>query len=137
MRLRLLAFACLFALLPAAVHAQLGLYGSYTTTQLNVAGYGSWINGGTFGAYLASGHFALLSLGVDVRGSFASGGSESFDSGALGPRLALNTHILSLQPYIEGTVGVGHATFVALPDVTQFEYQFLGGIDYSILPRID
>jgi hypothetical protein len=137
MRPRLLSIACLFALLPATLHAQLGLYGTYTAQQLNVPGYSSWINGGTFGAYLASGHVELLSLGVDVRGSFANGSSQSFDSGAIGPRVGLNTHILPLQPYIEATAGVGHATFVGLPDVTKFEYQFLGGIDFTILPRID
>jgi hypothetical protein len=139
MRLRPLVTACLFALFPLALHAQLALYGSYTAQELDASGYDTWINGGTFGAYLASGHFALLNVGVDARGSFSSGGGNSFDSGAIGPRLGLNLHILPLQPYIEATAGVGHAVFIGLPssDVTEFEYQLLAGADYTILPRVD
>jgi hypothetical protein len=139
MRLRPLLTACLFAFLPHALHAQLALYGSFTTQRLNVPGFNSWINGGTFGTYLASGHFAVLSVGVDARGSFATGGGTSFDSGAIGPRLGFNMHILPVQPYIEATAGVGHAAFSGLSssDVTKFEYQFLGGLDYTVLPRVD
>jgi hypothetical protein len=139
MRLRLLVTALLFAFLSPALHAQLGVYGAFTTEKLNVPGYSNWINGGTFGGYLGSAHFALLNLGVDLRGSFAGGSGTSFDSGAIGPRLAFNPHVLPIHPYIEVTAGIGHASFTGEPtnDVTKFEYQFLGGVDYTFLPRID
>jgi hypothetical protein len=137
MKVRLLLTACLFALLSPALHAQLGLYGNFTTVNLKMSGSGGWINGGTFGAYLAHGHLALLNVGVDARGTFASGGSTSFDSGSIGPRLAFNTHVLPFLPYVEATAGVGHANFIGSSEVTKFEYQFLGGIDYTVLPRLD
>lgn len=137
MKLFRLIPALLFLCLPLSVHAQLGLYGSFTTAKLNVTSYDNWIYGGTFGAYLASGRLALLSAGVDLRASFLTSSSTKFTSGAIGPRLSLNLHVLPIHPYVEGTAGVGDATFEPSGGTTKFEYQFLGGVDYTILPRID
>jgi hypothetical protein len=79
-----------------------------------------------------------LSVGVDVRGSFAKNDRASFDTGSIGPRIGLNLHILPIHPYIEGTIGLGHVDFTASTGSdTKFEYQVLGGLDYTILPRID
>jgi hypothetical protein len=132
----LVPFLLLFA--PLCLHAQLGLYGAFTAQNLggpNNDGYDLY--GGTFGAYLASGRLAILSVGIDLRGSFARGSGASFDTGAIGPRIALNTHILPIHPYIEGTIGLGHADFTGAGSATKFEYQVLGGLDFTILPRID
>jgi hypothetical protein len=136
--LRLITVVFCMSLTPS-LYAQLGLYGTFTTTKLNVPAYDNWLYGATFGAYLASGHFALLSVGIDGRGSFDSRGPTGYYSGAIGPRVALNTHILPVSPYVEATAGVGHATFSqATPSsVTKFEYQFLGGLDFTVLPRVD
>jgi hypothetical protein len=136
---RLLALS-LFLLSPLAARAQLGLYGAFTAQNLgapNNSGYGFY--GGTFGAYLASGRLAILSLGIDLRGSFTRGAGDSFDSGAIGPRLALNTHILPIQPYVEGTVGLGSLNLAggSPSNGVRFEYQVLGGLDFTVLPRVD
>jgi hypothetical protein len=138
-RSRLLALS-LFLFSPLSAHAQLGLYGAFTVQNLgapNVTGYSFY--GGTFGAYLASGRLAILSLGVDLRGSFTRDAGNSFDSGAIGPRLALNTHILPIQPYVEGTVGLGSLNLAggSPSNGIRFEYQVLGGLDYTIFPRVD
>jgi hypothetical protein len=140
MKLPRLFALVLFLFAPLGLHAQLGLYGAFTTQNLggpNNNGYDLY--GGTFGAYLASGRLAILSVGVDLRGSFARGNGTSFDTGSIGPRIALNTHILPIQPYIEGTIGLGHLDFTggSLSSGTKFEYQVLGGLDFTILPRID
>jgi hypothetical protein len=129
----------LFVFLPLSLHAQLGLYGSFSATKLNVPNNNNFLYGGTFGGYLASGQLAVLSVGFDFRGSAVGGGGTSFDSGSAGPRVGLNTHLLPVHPYVEGLVGVGHASFTEAPigNVTKFEYQFLGGFDYAILPRVD
>ena len=78
---RLLALSfCLFS--PLSGHAQLGLYGAFTAQNLgdpNVTGYSFY--GGTFGAYLASGRLAILSLGVDLRGSFTRDAGNSLELG--------------------------------------------------------
>ncbi len=136
--LRLLAVP-LFLLLPSSLHAQLGIYGSFTASKLNALNNDNYIYGGTFGAYLASGTLALLSVGVDLRGSFQNGGGTGFDSGAIGPRVALNLHLLPIHPYVEAMGGIGHVTFAGAPenDVTKFEYQFLGGVDFTVFPRLD
>jgi hypothetical protein len=130
----------LFLFAPIGLHAQLGLYGAFTAQNLggpNNNGYDLY--GGTFGAYLASGRLAILSAGIDLRGSFARSDGATFDTGSIGPRIALNMHILPIQPYVEGTIGLGHVNFTAgLPSSgTKFEYQILGGLEYTILPRID
>lgn len=137
---RLLAsLVFLFALAPLHLFGQLGLYGAFTAQNLggpNNNGYDLY--GGTFGAYLASGRLAVLSVGVDLRGSFSRSNGTTFDTGSIGPRIGLNTHILPIHPYIEGTVGVGHLEFTNEPtSATKFEYQVLGGLDFTILPRID
>lgn len=140
MKLSRLLALLLFLFAPLCLHAQLGLYGAFTAQNLggpNNNGYDLY--GGTFGGYLASGRLAILSVGIDLRGSFTRSSGASFDSGSIGPRIALNTHILPIQPYVEGTIGLGHVDFTggSQEGATKFEYQVLGGLDYTILPRID
>jgi hypothetical protein len=140
MKLSRLLALLLVMFAPLCLHAQLGLYGAFTVQNLgapNNNGYSFY--GGTFGAYLASGRLAILSLGVDLRGSFTRGAGDSFDSGAIGPRLALNTHILPIQPYVEGTVGLGSLNLAggSSSNGVRFEYQLLGGLDFTVLPRVD
>jgi hypothetical protein len=125
---------------PLCLHAQLGLYGAFTVQ--NVGGPvndGYDLYGGTFGAYLASGRFAILSAGVDLRGSIAKSGGTSFNTGSIGPRLGLNTHILPIHPYVEATVGLANVNVAggSPSNGTKFEYQLLGGLDFTIFPRID
>ncbi len=113
MKLSRLLAPFLFLFTPLCLHAQLGLYGAFTAQNLggpNNNGYDLY--GGTFGAYLASGRLAVLSVGVDVRGSFARNSTRSFDTGSIGPRIGLNLHILPIHPYIEGTIGLGHVDFI-------------------------
>jgi hypothetical protein len=140
MKLSRLLAPFLFLFAPLCLHAQLGLYGAFTAQNLggpNNNGYDLY--GGTFGGYLASGRLAILSVGIDLRGSFARSNEASFDTGSIGPRIALNTHILPIQPYIEGTIGLGHVDFTggSPGSAIKFEYQVLGGLDLTILPRID
>jgi hypothetical protein len=136
--LRLLALL-LFGISPIALHAQLGLYGGFTVQNPGVPpATGYQFYGGTFGAYLASGQLAILNVGLDLRGSFAKNGSDSFNSGAIGPRVALNLHVIPLHPYLEATAGLGNLNISeASTNTTRFEYQFLGGLDFTVFPRID
>jgi hypothetical protein len=137
--LRLLSLS-LFMFSPLGLHAQLGLYGAFTAQNLGVPGSDGYVlYGGTFGGYLASGRLAILNVGVDLRGSFTRDGGTSFDSGAIGPRIGLNLHILPIHPYVEGTAGLGRVAFDggSSSNSTKFEYQVLGGLDYTIFPRID
>ena len=134
----------LFALLilvfsSLSMRAQLGLYGGFTVQNPEVPPANSYnLYGGTFGAYLASGQLAILNVGVDLRGSFTRGSGNSLNSGAIGPRVGLNLHVIPLHPYVEATAGLGNLSIQQTSsEVTRFEYQLLGGLDYTILPRID
>jgi hypothetical protein len=128
-----------FSLFPLLLQAQLGVYGSFSAVKLNVPANNNFLYGGTFGAYLDSNHLAVLNYGLDLRGSVTGGGGTSFDFGSIGPRLGVNLHVIPIHPYIEALAGVGHAGFTQFDtnSVTKFEYQFVGGVDYTILPRID
>ena len=133
--------ACLslFIISSMTATAQVGLYGEFSVTKLNVPNT-SWIYGPTLGGYLDKGHFWVFSSGVDARGTLLGSGSTTLDSGLVGPRVALRPHIVPIQPYAEALIGAGHADYgqgVAHVSATKFEYQFLGGLDLTILPRID
>ncbi len=120
--------------------AQLGIYGEFSAAKLNVPNT-DWIYGPTFGGYLDKGHFWIFHSGVDARGAIlGSGGNTSLDSGLVGPRVSLHLHPVPIHPYIEALVGAGHADYgqgSAKVSATKFQYQFLGGLDLTILPRID
>ncbi len=132
----LLALSALLFRSPAA-HAQTGVYVDFSAAKLNAPDTG-WVYGPTAGVYFDHGHLLFLSTGLDVRGSFlGSGSSTQLYSGMLGPRLAFRPHVLPIKPYIEAVVGAGHIDDSGGASTTQFEYQFLGGVDTTILPRID
>ena len=120
--------------------AQIGLYANFGAAKLNT-GNTDWIYGPSFGGYIDHGHFVFLSTGIDARGMIlGTGSSTKFDAGYVGPRVALRPHILPVSPYIEGLVGVGHTEFNSgnsQASSTNFSYQFVGGVDFTILPRID
>ena len=119
--------------------AQIGLYGEFSAAKPNVPQVG-WIYGPTFGAYYDPWHVPFLAAGLDVRGVLLGSGTNKLDSGLFGPRLVFQPHVLPIQPYVEGLIGVGHAQFgqgMAAVDETKFEYQFLGGLDMTVFPRID
>lgn len=119
--------------------AQVGLYGEFSAAKLNVPNTG-WIYGPTFGGYYDKGHFLLLNLGLDARVALLGSGSTKLDSGLIGPRLAIVPHVLPLKPYVEALIGAGHADYgqgFATTRATKFEYQFLGGLDFTFFPRLD
>jgi hypothetical protein len=133
--------ACLllFIFSSMAAMAQVGLYGEFSAAKLNVPNT-SWIYGPTFGGYLDKGHFWVFNSGVDARGAILGSGATTLDSGLVGPRVAVRPHLLPIQPYVEALIGAGHADYgqgVAHVSATKFQYQFLGGLDLTVLPRID
>jgi len=131
--------------------AQFGVYGEFTAGKSNVSlatGWSgpSWMYGPTFGVYYDPWHLPFLAAGLDARGVFLGSGNNKLDSGLFGPRLVFRPHVLPIQPYVEGLIGVGHAKYdeylkytalSARYSATNFEYQFLGGLDLTVFPRID
>lgn len=131
-------FLCLLLFaLPAG--AQIGLYGSFSAADFKIPNTG-WQYGTTFGVYDNHWSVPFFALGVDGRGTVVGSGADSIVSGLAGPRLVLKPHILPLMPYVEALGGVGHAQVgqgSAQTTATKFEYNFVGGIDYTFFPRLD
>ncbi len=120
----------------AAAHAQIGVYANFSAAKLNL-GNTDWVYGPGFGGYIDHGHLIFLSTGIDARGVIlGSGQSTQFDAGYIGPRVAFRPHVLPIKPYVEALAGVGRLSSGAT-DTTKFSYQFVGGVDYTLIPRID
>lgn len=120
-------------------HAQAGAYAEVSAAKVNVPN-SNWVYGPTFGVYLDPLHAGILAAGMDARGAILGSGVNTLDSGLIGPRLVFTPHVLPIMPYIEGLVGIGHAGYYqnsGATTVNKFQYQFLGGVDWTILPRID
>ncbi len=134
---------CLLLLLPCSlVHAQIGVYGEFSAADFNVPNVG-WQYGTTFGIF-DNDLFKIpfFALGVDGRGTVVNGDGASIASGLVGPRLVFKPHVLPVMPYAEALVGAGRAEAgrqgsAAYTSATKFEYNFVGGLDYTFFPRLD
>jgi hypothetical protein len=146
--IRCLRLPCiLFALLLVAAgtpkaQAQVGLYGQFSAAHFNsndVPIVNTWGYGGGFGLY---GDFAKLPfarIGADIRFQFIRPASNTtLFSALVGPRLDFHTKVIPLNPYAEVIFGPGHFTYGNnAPSTTQFDWRVLGGVDKTILPRVD
>jgi hypothetical protein len=131
--------------LVAGAHAQTAIYGEFTAAKLSAPNT-SWMYGPTVGLYHDSEH-GLFATGLDVRGTFAGRGNsngpytnETLDTIEGGVRLAVTPRVLPLKPYGEVLGGFGHLKTgegSARTSSTKFAYQFVGGVDFTLLPRID
>jgi hypothetical protein len=134
----LLFFLAATLLAPATLQAQLAIYGAGTGASLSNAstnlGYG-----GLAGIYKQSGHVgSIINFGGDIRGTFISRDGFHYYTGAIGPRLAIKPHIIPLDPYIEGLVGVAsYNSGNGTSSSTHFNYQVVGGLDLTIFPHLD
>ncbi len=117
--------------------AQTGVYASFTAAKMDSTN-SKWIYGPTVGAYFDSSHFAVLEWGADLRGTFlGGGGATQLQSGLVGPRVVVHAPIIPIKPYAEGLVGIGHGQVAGQASATKFQYEVLGGIEYTLVPRID
>ncbi|HEY0162571.1 MAG TPA: hypothetical protein VGB69_07840 [Edaphobacter sp.] len=138
-RFRILSLALFAAslIVPATVHAQLAVYAGFSGAPLSGAS-SNWAPGGLVGIYKQSGHgLGTVSFGGDLRGSFLTRDGFHSYTGAIGPRLSIKAPILPLRPYVEGLVGLGNVQNNNAGSHTNFNYQLVGGLDTTILPRID
>ena len=137
MRRVLLTLILLSAALPAG--AQLAVYGTFSASNFRLPNT-DWQYGSTFGIYDNRWKIPFFALGIDGRGSVVGGTQASIASGLVGPRIVFKPHIVPIMPYVEVLGGVGHAEYgqgSAAGSATKFEYNFVGGLDFTILPHID
>jgi hypothetical protein len=131
--------------LAGVAQAQTAIYGEFTAAKLSAPNT-SWLYGPTVGLYHDTGH-GLVATGLDVRGTFAGRGdtngansSQTLDTLLGGLRLAVTPHVLPIKPYAEALGGLGHLKTgqgSARTSSTKFAYQFVGGVDFTIFPRVD
>jgi hypothetical protein len=133
-------FALLLAAfaITATASAQTGLYIEYGGSKVD-SPTNTWVYGPTFGLYHDFFSAPLVHLGGDIRGSVLGvTNTTTLTSGMIGVRLSGHPRVLPAMPYLEALGGIGHYDFGAnQPSDTQGEYQFLAGIDITVLPRID
>ncbi len=147
----LLVLAILF---PARGHAQAGLYGMLSAGHYSGlgVGYGTastqsggmTARGGTFGVYDNFMPFGPVRFGGDARVIIQnSANSTSYGNkiaGFLfGPRLEIAPPPpIPVKPYIQLEFGgVGSNNGTSTSKSVSFAYQVNGGIDFTILPRLD
>ena len=129
--------SALFVLMFAAsgARAQVAAYGGFSGGPVNGTGV-SAAYGGTVGIYAQSGHF--IKLGGDARGTFLGHNGFHYYTGAVGPRLTFKPPMLPIRPYVEGLVGVSdYNGGSGSSSATKFNYQALGGIDFTFFPHLD
>ena len=143
--LRMVLFLCALSTVPA--FAQIGVYGEFSAANFNLPHEG-WEYGTTFGIFDDRWGVPFFRVGIDGRASVVRSGDVHTASGLVGPRLVFKPHVLPFMPYVEALGGVGHVSFdqgyvasdgnvTAFSDQTKFQYGFIGGIDWTIIPRID
>lgn len=114
--------------------AQTAVYGEFSGSKLDKNS--AWLFGPTIGLYHDNG-YGLIGAGFDVRGSFLSRSGTSLDSVLVGGRVSLHPKVLPLKPYAEALGGLGHYTAPNSSASNNFQYQFLAGIDSTLLPYLD
>lgn len=131
--------------LAGVAKAQTAIYGEFTGAKISSSS-AAWMYGPTIGLYHDSGH-GLVATGLDVRGTFAGrgdtngkGSSQSLNTLLGGVRLAITPRVLPIKPYGEVLGGIGHLKTgqgSSRTSSTKFAYQFVAGVDFTMLPRVD
>ena len=135
-----------FAILPLAfalagtAHAQLAVYGGFSTATLKTANT-TRLNGGTVGAFYDGSRHPLINFGVDVRATFLpEKNTISITAVTAGPRLVVHLPVVPLRPYAELLVGGAHAKIgqgFTFQDRTSVAAGAAVGADLRVLPFID
>lgn len=130
-------FLFILLLAPMALHGQIGVYAGFSGASVSGAGTDT-AYGPLVGIYKQTSYaMNLISIGGDLRASFLNRDGFHYYTGAAGPRIAFKAPVLPFRPYVEGLVGVGNVQLSSGNSSTHFNYQVAGGLDATILPRLD
>jgi hypothetical protein len=150
--LRLFVFSlCVLGIMSSvAAHAQTGIYATFDASRRSSTNVflspptaadntaTAWLYGPTVGFYYDFLHLGPVHLGSDVRGEFVHGGGFTRDSFLVGARLSVHPPLLPVKPYLQASVGLAHSKGIISGNYSNNpEYQIAGGVDFTILPRID
>lgn len=145
MRFRYFLLAAIF-LFSFQAKAQIGIYGTFTGDHLSqfkppypyTGTYGYWSVGGSFGIYDDFAHLGPVRVGADLRGNILNSKGHKHNSGLAGVRFVFKPPVVPLRPYLQASVGAGNTNFGGgSVTATGFQYQVMGGLDLTFLPRLD
>jgi hypothetical protein len=145
MRLHLQGILLTLAFSTVAASAQVGIYGNFATVHLtnNNGGASFWSYGPGAGVYYDFLHFGPIRIGADLRGNRLWGNEEDYWSGLGGVRLVVKPPVLPFRVYVQGSAGVagvkasGNTGNLSNSYSNKFQYDVLGGTDFTLLPHID
>ena len=129
----------LIAAASLSARAQTGVYAEYGASWYGIPNL-SVQSGPTFGVYYDPLGIPFVRAGLDARASFMGSGSETEDTGLIGPRVQIKPHVLPLMPYGEALIGVAHLDVghgILHTQGNDFIWALNAGIDLTILPHID
>ncbi len=105
-------------------------------TQYYTPGQSKWIYGPTISLQDEHGH--VLKLGGDLRASFLRRDGVGVNSFAIGPRASVKLPAVPIRPYAEVLIGIiGVRSTNTGPFTTHVEYQYVFGVDQTVLPHVD
>jgi hypothetical protein len=146
MRVILLSCAAMLGLC-GSMQAQIGVYGNFNYTRYtdNFANQTTSLEGVGLGAYDNFIHLGPIRAGVDLRFNQLGTTNYRYRSELGGVRVALKTPLLPIRPYAEALIGVGGTRYAGglAAGISgdnysrKFTYEFLGGLDYTIIPHVD
>jgi len=149
MKLRQLSIAAalLLASTFASAHAQIGVYGKFNvvhvpaTSATNFVTPG-WYYGPSGGVYFNLVHLGPVSLGGDIRADYLFQSPQRYRDVLFGVRVGAKAPILPLRPYAQISAGIGGPSTGGVQNTgrtysNKFQYWIIGGVDHTILPRID
>lgn len=122
-------------------HAQLAVYGGFTTSKLTTPNTPR-LNGASFGAYYDSHRFPVVNFGIDVRGTVLPvKDTTGVTLITAGPRAVFHLPLIPLRPYGEGMIGGGKVQYgsggIGSYNSGSFAAGVTAGADLHILPFID
>jgi len=121
--------------LSGAAGAQVGIYGGLSGAAIH-SGPTPTAWGALVGLYAQSGRNSIF--GGDFRGSFVTRNGFHYNTGAIGPRVALKLRLLPLRPYVEGLAGIAsYNSGAGTSSATHLSYHAVVGFDWTVAPRID
>jgi len=133
-------FFTLFAVAIGSAKAQIGIYGEFNATHDPTAAV--WYKGFTGGVYDNLLHVGPVGIGLDLRGAYATGNQYGYRNFLIGPRFEVKPPLLPIKPYIQASVGAGGNEYNGNSRLqthysTKLQYGFIGGLDYTLIPRVD
>jgi hypothetical protein len=149
MKLRLLSIAAalLTAFTCSTAYAQVGVYGKFNLVRVPSSSANNFTTSGWFygpggGVYFNVVHLGPVSLGGDIRADYLFQSPQRYRDVLFGVRAGAKAPLLPFRPYAQISAGIGGTSVSGVQNSgraysNKLQYWIIGGVDHTILPRID